>query len=198
MEIRANQTILEIREIQENSPKTIQGYAIKWNELSNPIGGLFVEKFERGAFAESLKTNNQKAFWSHNSNYVLGSTRSNTLRLIEDDVGLRFEVDLPDSTWGNDAYTSIKRGDVDNVSFGFSLINKDSESWEDRSDGVLIRTVKTANLYEISPVAFPAYPQTEVSARSLEAYNEYKKSANPVDDTVKIYLRELRKKLLWG
>jgi len=197
MEIRANQTILEIRELQENSARTIQGYAVKWNELSNPIGGLFVEKFERGAFTESLKTNNQKAFWSHNSNYVLGSTRSNTLRLSEDDVGLRFEVDLPDSTWGNDAYTSIKRGDVDNVSFGFSLVNKDSEAWEDRSDGVLIRTVKTANLFEISPVAFPAYPQTEVSARSLEAYNEYKKSAIPVDDTVKIYLRELRKKILY-
>ena len=84
------------------------------------------------------------------------------MRLSEDAVGLRFELDLPNTTLGNDTYESIKRGDVDGVSFGFSMITQDIE---EPDDDLMLRTVTKAKLLEVSAVAFPAYPDSEVSAR---------------------------------
>ncbi|MGQ7147297.1 HK97 family phage prohead protease, partial [Escherichia sp. SS-MK2] len=82
-------------------------------------------------------------------------------------MGLRFELDLPDTTLGNDTYKSIKRGDVDGVSFGFSMI---SEEIQEPDDDLMLRTVTKAKLLEVSAVAFPAYPDSEVSARGYDPY----------------------------
>ncbi|MGI2836788.1 HK97 family phage prohead protease, partial [Bacillus cytotoxicus] len=95
----------------------------------------------------------------------------------------RFELDIPNTTVGNDAWELIKRGDVDGVSFGMKVI-KDKWSSEERENGKLYkRSILNAELYEISPVAFPAYPANEVNVRSLDdfkanekrAANEYRK-----------------------
>lgn len=92
------------------------------------------------------------------------------MRLNEDAVGLRFELDLPDTTLGNDTYKSIKRGDVDGVSFGFSMI---SEEIQEPDDDLMLRTVTKAKLLEVSAVAFPAYPDSEVSARGYDPYKHF-------------------------
>ncbi len=167
-------TGLEIRK-KEAGGNMITGYAVKWEELSLQMGNWyrFRERFRKGAFTDSLGTDDQRALWSHDTSQVLGRRKNNTLRLEEDDIGLRFEIDLPDTTLGKDAHESIRRGDVDGVSFGFRM-NK--EEWDETDPTNIIRTVLRANLIEVSPVAFPAYEgSSEVSTRSQdEPYTRYR------------------------
>jgi uncharacterized protein len=179
-----SQTI-EVRE-SENGTRTISGYAVKWEMKSHTMGywRRFKEQFKRGAFTDSLTADDQLALWSHDYSQVLGRTKNGTLRLFEDDIGLRFELELPNTTLGNDAYETIKRGDVDGVSFGFQM---QKEEWDETDRDNIIRSVIKAKLVEISPVAFPAYPDSQVSARSKDPYKEF------VEEREK---RDLRKKLI--
>lgn len=184
LERNLEQSQIEIRE-NDDGKRTITGYAVKWDMRSVKMGywKRFQEVFKRGAFTDTLKNDNQKALWSHDTSQVLGSTKNNTLRLSEDSVGLRFELDLPSTQLGNDAYELVKRGDVDGVSFGFSM---QGESWDEADPDNIIRSVTKAKLMEISPVAFPAYPDSQVSARS---YDPYKKHKELNDKRKKILLR---------
>ncbi|MGN7359467.1 HK97 family phage prohead protease [Paenibacillus sp. SAF-054] len=150
----------------ESTTRSVVGYAVKFNRRSQLIWGEFYERVAKGAFARSLKENTIKAFWNHRSDFVLGSTKSGTLRLWEDEEGLAFELDLPNNTWGNDAMESIQRGDVDGVSFGFYVR---SDSWQYLPDeDVYERTLLDVNLFEVSPTPFPAYEDSEVNQRSIE------------------------------
>lgn len=174
---------IEIRENDDGS-KTLVGYAVKWEKKSHVLGYYykFREQFKKGAFTESLQNDDQRFLWSHDTGKVLGRTKNNTLRLSEDDVGLRFELDLPDTTLGEDTYKSIKRGDVDGVSFGFK---KEDDEIAEPDDDLPLRTVKKAKLLEVSAVAFPAYPDSEVSARGYD----------PMKDEMKYYRDEQIAKL---
>lgn len=159
----------EIRaEESEDGKKSIKGYAAVFERDSVPMGfdGKIRERVAKGAFVDSLKDGDVRALWSHNPDFVLGRTKSGTLKLKEDQKGLAFELDLPDTQVARDAFTLIKRGDVTGMSFGFNI--KDFE-WE-RGEGEKphIRTLTKVDLHEISPVAFPAYPDTEVVTRSLK------------------------------
>lgn len=174
-EIRILPSEVELRET-EDGKRSISGYAVKWEQPSEKLGYFmrFREKFVKGSFVDSLRSDKQKALWNHNSDFVLGSTKSGTLSLSEDETGLRFNIDLPENTWGKDAYESIKRGDVDGVSFGFK---KEVDEWDETDPDNVMRTIKKAKLFEVSPTPFPAYPQTEVQARSIEEpYKQYLES----------------------
>ncbi|WP_035430871.1 HK97 family phage prohead protease [Bacillus sp. UNC322MFChir4.1] len=162
---------IEIRE-NDGGSRTITGYAVKWEMKSVTMGywRRFKEQFTRGAFTESLTQDDQLALWSHDTSRVLGRTKNGTLRLFEDDIGLRFELDLPSTTLGNDTYETIKRGDVDGVSFGFQMVK---EEWDESDPDNIVRSVTKAKLAEISPVAFPAYPDSQVSARSYDPYKVF-------------------------
>lgn len=166
---------LEIRETGEGeeAKRTIIG-AIKYDsdseEMQDWYGDTFVEQIAAGAFDESLAVRNVVALWSHDTAQVLGNTKSGTARITSTSKELQFEIDLPDTTPGNDAWTTIRRGDVDGMSFGMK-VTKEKWSSENRESGKLYkRSILSAELYEISPVAFPAYPANEVSARSLEEF----------------------------
>lgn len=177
---------LEIRE-EDDGKRTLSGYAVKWEMKSQPMGWFrrFKEQFKRGAFADSLTKDDQRYLWSHDISKVLGRTKNGTLRLYEDNIGLRFELDLPNTTLGNDTYESIKRGDVDGVSFGFRM---KKEEWDESDPDNVLRTILQADLFEISAVAFPAYPDSEVQARSeSDPYQQYKQEQEQ---------RSKRKKLL--
>lgn len=100
----------------------------------------------------------------------MGRTKNGTLTLQEDQVGLRFELELPKTTLGNDTYESIKRGDVDGVSFGFRM---ESHDIEEPDDDLMLRTVTKAKLLEVSAVAFPAYPDSAVSARGYDPIKKH-------------------------
>jgi uncharacterized protein len=143
--------------------RTMTGYAAVFDSLSEDLGG-FKEKLQRGAFSRSLRSNpDVMALSEHDSRKgILGRT-PNTLRLSEDNIGLRFECDLPATTLGSDIATSIERGDLRACSFGFVAQDQD---WG-QSSGETIRTLKDVDLFDVSVVANPAYPATSVQMRSL-------------------------------
>ncbi|MGG4462614.1 HK97 family phage prohead protease [Micromonospora provocatoris] len=178
---------IELRE-SENGTRTISGYAVKWEMKSESMGywTSFKEQFKKGAFSESLTNDDQRALWSHDTSQVLGRTKNGTLRLYEDEIGLRFELDLPNTTLGNDAFETIKRGDVDGVSFGFQM---QKQEWDESDSDNILRSVLKARLFEISPVAFPAYPDSEVSARSNDPYKEHIEKRKQIDLRKKLILK---------
>ncbi|WHP40763.1 HK97 family phage prohead protease [Lysinibacillus boronitolerans] len=180
---------VEIRE-GEDGQRTISGYAVKWEMKSHAMGYFkrFKEQFKKGAFTDSMTNDDQLALWSHDTSKVLGRTKNGTLRLFEDDIGLRFELDLPNSTLGNDAYETIKRGDVDGVSFGFQM---QKQEWDENDVDNITRTILRAKLLEISPVAFPAYPDSQVSARSHDPYKEHVEDKIRSEKRKRLYLQTL-------
>jgi HK97 family phage prohead protease len=153
IETRTNNTQFEVREL-DGGGMTFTGYAAVFNAPSEPLP--FTERIAPGAFKRSLQSRNDiKLLWNHESGTVLGSTRAGTLRLEEDNVGLRVSADLPDTQAGRDAAYLIKRGDVDAMSFGFS-VPKGGDEWVSADERVL----NSVRLFETSIVAFPAYEQT--------------------------------------
>ncbi|MEM7131182.1 MAG: HK97 family phage prohead protease [Chloroflexota bacterium] len=153
---------LETRADEEGN-RTISGYAAVFNSLSQMLWG-FRERIAPGAFAETLG-DDIRALWNHDSNIVLGRTIAGTLRLEEDDHGLRVEIDAPRSA--AQQVEAIERGDVNQMSFGFRALDFE---WDEDDEGTLIRTLNKAKLYEVSPVTFPAYTSTSVGVRNDEVY----------------------------
>ena len=154
IETRVNSTQFEIREAENGDGMTFTGYAAVWDSPSLPLP--FTETIQRGAFSKSLQSRNDvKLLWNHDSGTVLGSTRAGTLRLREDDIGLRVEADLPPTTDGKNASILLKRGDIDSMSFGFS-VPPGGDEWTSPNERVL----KSVRLFETSIVAMPAYPGT--------------------------------------
>lgn len=172
--------------VAEDGTKTIEGYAIKWDMLSVSLGWFtkFREKFQRGAFAEYLGADTDTKFLiGHDINQVLGRRKNKMLTLSEDDVGLRFSVTLPPTTLGNDTHISVKRGDVDKISIGF---NKLGEEWDETDENNIIRTITKANLPEISLTAWPAYEDTEATARDNDPYKRREKPYNRASNMAKM------------
>ena len=137
------------------------GYAIRYNAPSEPLP--FTERIAPGAVTRSLRSRNEiKAFVNHDTNLVLGSTRTKTLRLSDDERGVLAEIDLPETTYGRDLSVSIQRGDVSGMSFGFSVVK---DKW---NDDYSERTIHELRLHEVSVVTgFPAYRQTTAAVRAL-------------------------------
>ena len=161
MEKRFISSSIELR-AQGDSNKLV-GYAATYNQRSLDLGG-FTEVLAPGVFDRSMKENGDvAAYYEHNpSNGILGRTPT-TLKLRSDDTGLAFELDIPNTTLGNDLKEMVKRGDIRNMSFGF-VCNDDK--WENRN-GEVTRTVTDADIHEISFVSFPAYPSSSAALRSL-------------------------------
>jgi HK97 family phage prohead protease len=156
-----------------NSIGTLDGYAAVFNQETKLFEGrnvVFYERIAPSAFKESLARNDDiRALFNHDSGNLLGRRSSNTLELSEDDKGLRVAIHLPDTQVGRDTLASVKRGDLTGMSFGF-YIRKQSEQREEAANGgkaIIRTTIEAADLIEVSPVTFPAYPQTELAARSL-------------------------------
>ncbi|MEZ4714294.1 MAG: HK97 family phage prohead protease [Caldilineaceae bacterium] len=161
MQLERRFTTSELR--AEGEGRTITGYAAVFNSLSQVLWG-FREKIAPGAFAEALG-DDVRALWNHDTGIVLGRTISGTLRLHEDEKGLRVEIDPPESAVAQ--VESIRRGDVNQMSFGFNTLE---DTWDEDEDGQIIRTLKKVKLFEVSPVVFPAYTATSVGVRSDEIY----------------------------
>ena len=114
-----------------------------------------------------------RGLFNHDSNFVLGRNKADTLKVKTNANGLQYEIDLPDTQTIRDLVLEpIKRGDVDQSSFGF-IVGQGNESWDENDDGVLIRTIhKIRELFDVSPVTFPAYRDTTVGARSMQTFVE--------------------------
>jgi HK97 family phage prohead protease len=167
-----NTPALEIRAAVDGKGSEIVGYAAVFNVPSVVLadwGGKFREYIAPEAFKKTLQEDaDVRALVNHNPDYVLGRTKSKTLRLREDNHGLRMEIQTPETRWAQDLLTTMQRGDIDGSSIGFRAI-KDRWGVGKLDDGEEIdeRWVLEAQLFDVSVVTFPAYPQTESQVRSL-------------------------------
>ncbi len=150
---------------KKDEPLKASGYAAVFNSRTS-IGDYFDEVINPGAFSKTIKENEDiRALFNHNWDNVLGRTKAGTLSLSEDEKGLKFELELPDTTIARDLAVSMERGDIDQCSFGFYVT---SETWDYDVEPAL-RTINEVELYEISLVSIPAYDDTEAAlTRSKE------------------------------
>lgn len=155
--------LFKIEERKEGDPEIVF-YPAVFNRWSEDLG-WFREQISPGAFDEVLE-DDVRALFNHDSNYVLGRTKSGTLKLEQNQRGLKATVVPPDAQWAKDLVASIKRGDISQASFAFSVRE---DKWKFSTDpGVPDeRTIlKIERLYDVSPVTYPAYEQTSVWVRS--------------------------------
>jgi HK97 family phage prohead protease len=170
LERRSVPTEFEVR--SEGGAFNFYGYALKWDARSSNLGG-FRERVANGATSESIGLDDIRALFNHDPNLILGRNRSNTLRLSEDSTGLHYEVDMPDTTYSRDLATAMERGDVSQSSFGFR-VGTDGDKWSEDDDGFPLRTLQRINLFDVSPVTYPAYNDSTsgVGSRALELLAE--------------------------
>jgi len=155
----------ELRATGEAGARKITGYASVFNTLSEDLGG-WREMILPGAFTKAIAEDDVRALNNHNPEMVLGRLAAGTLALAEDETGLRYDIDPPDTQYARDLLTSIERGDVDQSSFSFRAVE---ESWRNPTpeQPLPVRIIHEARLYDVSPVTFPAYPQTSVAVRDM-------------------------------
>jgi HK97 family phage prohead protease len=160
-------TRFEMRGASEDSTGVIVGHASVFNSRSDflyDFAGGFVEQVAPGFFDDALKTSDARALFNHDPNLILGRQSASTLRVAIDTVGLAYEIDPPDTTPGRDLVTSMKRGDVKESSFSFSVAE---EKWGETEEGIPLRTlVRAGGLFDVSPVTFPAYPSADSGLRA--------------------------------
>lgn len=162
LETRVHSTRFEVRE--DGDGMTFSGYAAVFNAPSEPLP--FIERIAPGAFRRTLRERSDvKLLWNHDSNHPLASTRGGSLKLIEDNVGLRVEARLANTQAGRDAAELIRSNVVDAMSFGFTVPEGGAEWNENGTE----RTLKSVRLFEVSIVPWPAYPSTggTVAVRGL-------------------------------
>lgn len=179
-EIERRNFPVELRTVtDEKGLRHIVGYAAVYNSLSEDLGG-FRERIIPGAFTRAIKEDDVRCLKNHNSDYVLGRNRSKplpTLLLLDDGKGLKMDNIPPDAQWARDYMESIDRGDIDKMSFGFMVRRYPDGTrgvrWVEEN-GEEIRELLDVELFDVSPVTFPAYPDTEVGLRSLQEYRKSK------------------------
>lgn len=153
----------ELRMEGEGESRKVVGYAAVFDSDSE-IMWDFKEQIDKRAFDEAIPQSDVRALFNHNPDHLLGRTKSGTLSLSVDERGLKYEFDAPDTTLGNDILEMLKRGDLDQSSFGFTV---DEEKWN-REGEIPIRIItKVKRLYDVSPVTYPAYNDTTVAKRHL-------------------------------
>ena len=160
-QIRTLQTELKARTETDSPDKYIEGYFAVFNKETELWPGAF-EEIAPEAFDGTL-LDDVRALINHDTTLVLGRTKSNTLELKVDNVGLWGRIKInPNDTDAVNLYERVARGDVDQCSFGFNILAEETD-WRD--DGTVKWTIKEVKLFEVSPCTFPAYEQTGIQAR---------------------------------
>jgi len=191
---------VELRIATEDGDRKIVGHAAVFDQWSEDLGG-FREMVKPGAFKKTLKEADVRALFNHDPNFVLGRNKAGTLTLAEDDKGLAVEIDPPDAQWARDLTTSMERGDINQMSFGFRVVK---ENWNDEDPRDLTRELVEVELFDVSPVTYPAYPQTTVAVREhvrsltpepVDEDHSDDDADEPVNDDHSAALRRMRLRL---
>lgn len=157
----------------DNGILAIEGYFAVFNSIYQ-IAPDMSESIAPGAFDNTL-SGDIRALINHDTTLVLGRTKADTLKLRTDNYGLFGHIDInPNDTDAMNLYNRVQRGDVDQCSFGFDILDEETEFHE---DGSVHWTIKEVRLYEVSPCTFPAYEETHIAARTKER-DELKKRRN--------------------
>lgn len=166
-----NRGSLQVRDIgqldntqEATDSKIISGYFVVFNSETELYQGVY-EEVSPEAF-DGVDFSDVKALVDHDTAKVLGRTKANTLSLSVDDKGLYGEITVNENDQeAMNLYSRVVRGDVDQCSFGFEILN---EEMIQNSDGTVKFIIKSLKLYEVSVVTFPAYQDTAVEARSKQ------------------------------
>ena len=180
----------EFKTREDGDKLMIAGYFAVYNQNYEICNGIS-ESIKSGAFDKVLADNpDVRALINHDSTLVLGRTTAGTLRLKSDNIGLYGEIDInPNDTDAMNLYNRVKRGDVNQCSFGFDIAK---ESTEYRDDGSIHFSIEEiAPLYEVSPCTFPAYEATAIEARQKDAENAKSRSVNVYKEKTKERLENL-------
>ena len=175
---------IELRVEGEDNPK-IRGHAAVFDKMSVELFG-FREVIKKGAFKKSIPNADVRALFNHDPNFVLGRNKSGTLTMREDNEGLYVEIEPPNTQWSRDLQESIKRGDINQMSFGFRTVK---DEWDNQTSKDVVRTLLEVELFDVSVVTYPAYPQTDVGIRSakevFEQYQHHIDTSQKDDDYIK-------------
>lgn len=185
---------VELRAAPEGSksPGTMVGYAAVFEKYSADLG-YFREKLQRGCFTRAISASDVRALVNHDASQVLGRKSAGTLRMVEDEVGLRVEIDLPDTTVGRDTAELIRRRDIQGQSFSFTT---NIDQWDWSGETALRTVVEVDQLFDVGPVTYPAYEETSTAMRAFQARKE-ERSKPPVHtldherDTARLRLLEV-------
>lgn len=185
-EQRFNCPIISLRSTSagSNSPGILTGYAVRWMRLSSDLGG-FRERVARNAFSKSLESDaDVRCLFNHDPNFPLGRTTNKTLEVSQDFTGLSVRCLLPNTSFARDLKESVSRGDINQMSFAFS-VDDGGESWDDEicdpdsedfdpdseecGDYRKVRTIRSAKLHDVSFVTSPAYQSTSAQVSGIDA-----------------------------
>ena len=162
---------MEFRAEENDGKKTLSGYAAVFNKRSENLGG-FMEVLRPGCFRNALSKQDAPtvlALYNHDESRILGSTENGTLTLEENQTGLKFRTQLPDTATANEVWTLVRDGYLKKCSFAFTVKDDD---WKEEKD-ILLREIHDVDgLFDVSVVGRPAYNATSVSARALETAKE--------------------------
>ena len=144
----------------------LRGYVNKTGEESQLLrskSGSFVEKIQKGCFKRAIESAEKvDLLFNHDVNNLLGSTKNGSLKLVEDDIGLRFECELVPTSLGRDIYEMVRSGLIDGMSFGFS---DPVSKWEMRSDGVYLREIQDLKLNHLSLNSDPGHNSCVITGK---------------------------------
>lgn len=185
-------TGLEIRQTGTQRPR-LAGYAAVFDKRSHDLGG-FVEVIRPGAFTRSLKEHpDVRAFVEHDPQHIIGRRSAGTLDVAEDAHGLRVEITPPDTQAGRDVIENVRAGNLDGMSFAFRIPNREKGQRFNFNVEPILRELLDVDVTEVSVVALPAYPDTDVAVRSLEeARQEYARVSGGRVDLLARKLRLIR------
>lgn len=167
---------LEKRDDATEAPATLVGYAAVFDQDTD-IAGYFRERIAKGAFSDAIGRDDIHALYNHDYQHVLGRAKAGTLKLSEDDHGLKVEITPPDTQLARDLLENIKAGNIDQMSFAFTM-SGGSQEWDETGDMPLRTIHKVGELWEVSIVPRGAYPTTEIGLRSLNAHRSERKRHN--------------------
>jgi len=188
MEYRTfNVTSMAVNRDDSEKPRIV-GHAAVFDVIGD--GGYFRERIAKGAFEKSIVNDDVRALFNHSPDYVLGRNTAGTLVMREDEKGLFVQIDPPDTQFARDLMTSISRGDISQMSFGFEII--DEERTKGEGGELDLYTLREVRLWDVSPVTFPFYKQTDVSvhSRSQWAASQERRGSVPAGMRLNLLKRE--------
>jgi len=183
---------LETRADGENKKNVLVGHAAVFNQRTNL--GYFDEVIKRGAFKNTLAEGaDVRALVDHDPSRIIGRTKdggkTGTLRMRTDRIGLLTEIEVADTQAGRDLMESVRRGDIDGMSFGF-YVRKNGDNVVEESDGTLLRELRDLDLFDVSAVGFPAYSQTDIAEKNSNTPNFEARTITDVYDSIPEELKE--------
>lgn len=169
----------------EDGAPHISGYFAVFNSIYEIAPGM-TESIAKGAFSRTIG-GDIRALINHDTTLVLGRTKAGTLELKEDERGLWGDITInPNDRDAMNLYERVKRGDVDQCSFGFEIV---SEETDFREDGSVHWTITDVNLFEVSACTFPAYEETNISARAAQRDEIMRRSLDALKTQMKERLK---------